>query len=80
MIATVSFKIPEFTSYATKDIRFIEGKDLESTFKLIWKSFTKSLDKNWESVEFQFNNETILVCKHWLIETDFDFSNSHQII
>jgi hypothetical protein len=79
MKATVSFKIPEFNSMGTKEINFKEQEDKETTFRSIWKSFNKTLDKNWQSIEFDFNNETILVCKHWLIETDFNFEQSHQI-
>ncbi len=79
MKATVSFKIPEFHSLGTKEINFKKFEDKETTFRNIWKSFNKTLDKNWQSVEFEFNNETILVCKHWLIETDFNFEESHQI-
>jgi hypothetical protein len=79
MKAKISFKIPEFHSMGIKEINFKEQVDKETTFKSIWKSFNKNLDKNWQSIEFDFNNETILVCRHWLIETNFDFNNSHQI-
>jgi hypothetical protein len=79
MKATVSFKIPEFNSMGTKEINFKEQEDKETTFRSILKSFNKTLDKNWQSIEFDFNNETILVCKHWLIETEFNFEQSHQI-
>ena len=78
MKATVIFKIPEFNSIGTKEINFKQQGDKESTFKNIFNSFTKNLDKNWESIEFDFNNETILVCKHWLKETDFNFNLSHK--
>jgi hypothetical protein len=79
MIATVSFSISEFHSLSTKDVRFLAKDNAEDTFISIWKSFTKTLDKNWQSIEFEFNNETILVCKHWLKETNFNFQESHQI-
>jgi len=79
MSAIVSFKIPEFNSIGTKEIKFKEQENAENTFRSIWKSFNKTLDKNWQSIEFEFNNGTILVCKHWLIETDFNFELSHQI-
>lgn len=77
--AIVSFTIPQFNSISTKEINFKDAEDKETTFRNIWKSFNKSLDKNWQSIEFEFNNETILVCKHWLRETDFNFELSHQI-
>lgn len=80
MKAKVSFKIPEFNSIGTKEINFKEQEDKETTFRNIWKSFNKTLDKNWQSIEFDFNNETILICKNWLIETNFDFNKSHQTI
>ena len=79
MEAIVSFKIPEFHSIGSKKIKFNQFEDKETTFRNIWKSFNKTLDKNWQSVEFEFNNETILVCKHWLIETNFNWEESHQI-
>ena len=79
MKALVSFKIPEFNSIGTKEFKFKEQEDAEDTFRSICKSFNKTLNKNWQSIEFDFNNETILVCKHWLIETNFNWNESHQI-
>ena len=79
MKATISFGIPEFNSLGTKEINFTPKEDKETTFRSIWKSLNKTLDKNWQSIEFDFNNETILVCKHWLKETNFNFEQSHQI-
>ncbi len=81
MEAIVSFKIPEFNSFGTKKI-FVKngiGANSEETFKNILKSFSKTLTKNWESVEFEFNLSTFLVCRQWLIETNFDWEQSHQI-
>lgn len=78
-IAIVNFGIPEFNSLATKEVKFKEQENKENTFISILKSFNKTLDKNWQSIEFEFNNETILVCKHWLHETNFNFEESHQI-
>lgn len=77
--AIITFDIPEFNSFGSKEIKFKELQDKESTFKSILKSFNKKLDKNWNSIEFKFENESILICKHWLIETDFNFELSHQI-
>ena len=79
MTARVNFLISEFRSLATKEIKFTPQDNAEDTFKNIWKSFNKTLDKNWQSIEFEFNNQTILVCKHWLKETNFNFQESHQI-
>jgi hypothetical protein len=81
MEAIVSFKIPEFHSVGTKKI-FVKngaGNNSEETFKNILKSLSKTLTKNWESIEFDFNCSTFLVCRHWLIETNFDWYNSCQI-
>lgn len=78
--ATVEFKIPEFKSGGSKEVKFKELDTCEDTFRGIWKSFPKNLDENWESIEFDFKEERIQVCRHWLIETDFDFELSHQII
>lgn len=77
--AIVSFGIPEFNSLATKEVKFKEQEDKETTFRSIWKSFNKTLNENWQSIEFEFNNENILVCRHWLKETNFNFEESHQI-
>ena len=79
MKATVSFGIPKFNSIATKEIKFKQEIDCETTFRSIWKSFNKTLDKNWKSIEFECNNKTILVCRHWLIENNFNWNKSHQI-
>jgi hypothetical protein len=79
MKAIVSFGIPEFNSIANKEIKFKEEENAENTFRSIWKSFNKKLDKNWQSIEFEFNNKTILVCRRWLIETNFNWNKSHQI-
>ncbi len=80
MTATINFKIPEFNSIGSKEVKFKQQDTCEETFREIWKSLNKTLDKNWESIEFEFNNQSILVCRHWLQETDFNFSQSHQII
>lgn len=77
----------EFTTTFANEFGIVTRKfkaeisnDMENTFRNCCKKLPKFIDKKWQSIEFKFNNETILVCKHWLIETDFDFSNSHQII
>ncbi len=79
MEATVSVAIPEFNSFGDKKIKFKPGESKESTFKSILNSLNKSDSKNWRSIEFEFEDETILVCLHWLTETGFDFEQSHQI-
>jgi len=79
MKAIITFGIPEFNSIGTKELSFNSQENAENTFKSIWKSFNKMLDQNWQSIEFEFNNETILVCKHWLQETNFNWEQSHQI-
>jgi len=81
MEAIVSFKIPEFHSFGTKKIFVKNAKsdNSEETFKNILKSLGRTFTKNWESIEFEFNNENILVCRHWLIETNFNWEESHQI-
>jgi len=78
--AIVSFGIPELNSLGTKEVNFKDFEDKETTFKNICKSFNKTLNKNWNSIEFEFEGETILVCKHWLEETDFNFDLSHLIL
>lgn len=80
MKAIINFKIPQFYSLGTKEVKFKQQDTCEETFIVIWKSLNKTLDKNWESIEFEFNNQSILVCRHWLQETDFNFSQSHQIL
>jgi hypothetical protein len=80
MKATINFKITEFHSLGSKEVNFKHQETCEDTFRSIWKSLNKTLDKNWQSIEFEFNNETILVCRHWLKETNFNFQESHQII
>ncbi len=77
--AIVSFKIPEFHSFGTKEIKFKESENSEETFKSILKKLNKNLTKNWESIEFTFNCSDFLVCRHWLIETNFNWEESHQI-
>lgn len=79
MKAQINFKIPQFNSLGSKEVKFKEQNTCEETFREIWKSLNKTLDKNWESIEFEFNNQSILVCRHWLQETDFDFNQSHKI-
>jgi hypothetical protein len=51
----------------------------EDIFLSCWRSLPKRLDKGWESISFVNEGETIEVLKHWLEETDFDFSQSHTI-
>ena len=79
MEAIISIAIPEFNSLADRKIKFTQKENAEETFKSILTSLNKKDSKNWQSVEFEFNNENVLVCKHWLIETDFNFELSHQI-
>lgn len=80
MKATVNFKIPEFNSIGNKKVKFKQKNTCEETFKEIWKSLNKTLEKNWVNIEFVFKNQSILVCRNWLQETDFNFSQSHKII
>jgi len=77
--AIITLGITEFNSIGTKEINFKDFEDKETTFRNILKSLNKFLDNNWQSIEFEFENETILVCKHWLKETDFNFDLSHKI-
>ena len=79
MKANVEIAIPEFNSLGSKEVKFTQKESVEETFNSILKTLNKSDSKNWQSIEFDFDNDTILVCKHWLIETDFNFSLSHQI-
>ena len=76
----LEFGILEFNSIGSKEIKMNEILDTaEQTFNACLLLIPKRLLKTWQSIEFEFNNQTILVCKHWLIETNFDFENSHQI-
>ncbi len=51
----------------------------EEVFRFCWKTLSKRLDKGWESISFVNEGETIEVFRHLLIETNFDFSQSHTI-
>ncbi len=79
MEATINFLIPEFNSFGSKKKSFKELETAESTFNNILNSLGRTFSKNWQSIEFEFNNKNILVCRHWLIETDFNWNESHQI-
>ena len=63
-----------------KNINFLLASKLsnEEIFKFCWGSLSKRLDKGWESISFINEGEKIEVFRHWLIETDFDFSQSHE--
>jgi hypothetical protein len=47
--------------------------------KEILEDNLRQIEKGWESISFINEGETIEVFRHWLIETDFDFSQSHTI-
>lgn len=79
MKAKISFGIPQFNSLGNKNIKFKEQETAEETFKSILKSLNKNLSKNWQSIEFDFKGQNIQVLKHWLIETGFNFEQSHVI-
>ncbi len=51
----------------------------EDIFRSCWKSLPKRIERNWKSISFFDEGVRITVCKHWLIETDFDFANSHKV-
>lgn len=87
---TVGFGIPEFNSLAEVEIKSRSfssaelltktGSQEERTFKMILEKLPKRISKHWKSVEFTFQGERILVCKHWLDETGNDFSLSHEVL
>ena len=72
---TVGFRT-EFGN-ATDKRKCTKGTTAEETFKSALSSLPKRISKTWESIEFEFENEKITVCEHWLEETDFNFSQSH---
>ena len=51
----------------------------EQTFKNALGKMTKQIAKTWEVIEFPFNGEKIVVSRDWLIETDFDWEQSHEV-
>ena len=53
----------------------------EEVFRFCWKTLSKRLEllKGWESISFVNEGETIKIFRHLLIETNFDFSQSHTI-
>ncbi len=52
----------------------------EETFRNALNSLPKKIQKNWEQISFDFHGNTFLIMKHWLIETDFNFELSHEIL
>jgi len=77
--AIIQFTNREFNSVNSKEIKFKEQETPELTFKFILNKLKGSISKTWESVEFEFEEKTVVVLKSWLIETNFDFSQSHTI-
>ena len=68
-----SFVIIDFIVQSFK----VEHKNTqEETFQETLKVIPKKVLKTWESMEF----ENIEVRKDWLLETDFDFTKSHQVL
>ena len=55
------------------------GDTIEQTFKNCLNSLPKHISKGWETITFDFENETIEVVKQWLIETDWNFNSSVNI-
>ena len=74
------------TSWQTKfgmanDKRKAELKETpEETFRNALNSLPKKMQKNWEQISFDFNGNTFLIMKRWLIETNFNFELSHEIL
>ena len=63
------------------DKRKIEIKETpEETFINALNSLPKKIQKNWEQIYFDFHGNTFLIMKNWLIETDFNFELSHEIL
>lgn len=62
--------------FVTTDVKAHPKDTPEETFREILNVLPKKVSKTWESISF----DNLEVRKDWLIETDFDFSKSHQII
>ena len=52
------------------------GSTPEETFKNALNSLPKHISKAWESITFDFEDETIKVLKEWLNKTGWDFESS----
>ncbi len=63
-------------SFVTTDFKVEPKNTQEETFQETLKVIPKKVLKTWESMEF----ENIEVRKDWLLETDFDFTKSHQVL
>ena len=74
------------TSWQTKfgsatDKRKTELKEnAEETFRNALNTLPKKIQENWEQISFDFNGNTFLIMRHWLIETNFNFELSHEIL
>ena len=63
-------------SFVTTEFKVEPKNTQEETFQETLKVIPKKVLKTWESMEF----ENIEVRKDWLLETDFDFTKSHQVL
>lgn len=52
----------------------------EETFRNALNSLPKQIQKNWEQISFDFHGNTFLIMKRWIIETNFNFELSHEIL
>ena len=55
-------------------------ENAEETFKSALNSLPKKIQENWEQISFDFHGNTFLIMRHWLIETNFNFELSHEIL
>ena len=55
------------------------SNDFETIFKDALNSLPKRISNTWESISFVEDNKEVEVQKHWLVETDWDFNESHTI-
>ena len=63
------------------DKRKIELKETpEETFRNALNSLPKKIQESWEQISFDFHGNTFLIMKRWLIETNFNFELSHEIL
>lgn len=52
----------------------------EEIFRNALNSLPKKIQENWRQISFDFHGNTFLIMKHWLIETNFNFELSHEIL
>ena len=77
----IDFRVSEFNSLGTQSLSFknVLTDNSEKTFKNILAKLNKNLAQKWESIEFEFKGDNILVCRYWLEESNFNWQESHQI-